>query len=308
MYEWLYQWAAGAKAPDALAENVPLARLTTFAIGGPARFVARPSDESELVSLLDLLAEHDFPCVLLGRGSNVLAEDEGYPGCVILLTHFDEIKVSGTTVTAGAGVMLGTMAQAAKDASLTGLEFASGIPGTLGGALFMNAGAYGGEMCQIVRKVLLLDDEGKMRELTGEEMEFSYRHSLLQEKPYIALRAEMELAKGNIDDIRAKMAELAQKRRDKQPLEYPSAGSAFKRPEGYFAGALIEQAQLKGVRVGGAVVSPKHAGFIVNTGKATSDDVQALFAFVQKSVLADAGVELHPEVRILRPDGLTELE
>lgn len=308
MYEWLYQWAAGAKAPDALAENVPLARLTTFAIGGPARFVARPSDESELVSLLDLLAEHEFPCVLLGRGSNVLAEDEGYPGCVILFTHFDEIKVSGTTVTAGAGVMLGTLAQAAKDASLTGLEFASGIPGTLGGALFMNAGAYGGEMCQIVRKVLLLDDEGKMRELTGEEMEFSYRHSLLQEKPYIALRAEMELAKGNIDDIRAKMAELAQKRRDKQPLEYPSAGSAFKRPEGYFAGALIEQAQLKGVRVGGAVVSPKHAGFIVNTGKATSDDVQALFAFVQKSVLADAGVELHPEVRILRPDGLTELE
>lgn len=308
MYEWLYRWAAGSKAPDALTENVPLAKLTTFAIGGPARFAARPSDAAELVSLLGLLAEHEFSYVLLGRGSNVLAEDEGYPGCVILLTHFDEIKISGTTVTSEAGVLLGALAQAAKEASLTGLEFASGIPGTLGGALFMNAGAYGGEMSQIVRKVLLLDEEGKLRELTGEEMNFSYRHSLLQEKNYIALRAELELAQGESGDIRAKMAELAQKRRDKQPLEYPSAGSAFKRPEGYFAGALIEQARLKGVRIGGAVVSPKHAGFIVNTGKATSADVQALFDFVKKSVLADSGVLLHPEVRILSPDGLTELE
>ena len=308
MYEWLYQWAAGAKAPDALSENVPLAKLTTFAIGGPARFVARPSDERELADLLAGLKQNALPYVLLGRGSNVLAEDGGYPGCAVLLSHFDNFRVYGNKITAGAGIVLGALAQAAKDASLTGLEFASGIPGSLGGALFMNAGAYGGEMSQIVRTVIVLDDEGHIKALSGDEMNFSYRHSLLQEKPYIALSAELELQKGDYDAIREKMTELAQKRREKQPLEFPSAGSAFKRPEGYFAGALIEEASLKGVRVGGAVVSPKHAGFIVNTGHATSDDVQTLFAFVKKSVLENSGVTLHPEVRILRTEGLTELE
>lgn len=308
MFEWLKKWSEGAAAPDALSENVPLSTLTSFRVGGPARFVARPGSAEELAELLQAARAENFPYVVLGRGSNVLASDEGYGGLVVLLSGFDRIEAEGEILRAGAGVLMGTLAQAALEAGLSGLEFASGIPGTLGGGLFMNAGAYGGELCQVVESVDVLLPDGTVRTLSNEEMAFSYRRSVLQTKPWLALSAVIRLRAGDREEIRAAMRDLSARRRDKQPLEFPSAGSTFKRPEGNFAGALIEQASLKGVRIGGAQVSDKHAGFIVNTGGASSRDVQELVRYVQEQVEKRSGILLEPEVRFLGPDGLGELK
>ena len=291
--------------------NEPLASHTSFNIGGPADVFVTVENEEELAKAINFAKAENIRYFLLGNGSNVLASDEGFRGIIIKLSgDFNTATVDGEIIKAGTGITLSKLAGLAMNSSLTGLEFASGIPGTLGGALFMNAGAYGGEMKQIVTKVKVLkniptanntDCEGcgAIIELTGEEMQFGYRHSILKEKNYIALSCEMKLEKGDKETIASYMRELALKRKEKQPLEYPSAGSTFKRPEGYFAGKLIEDAGLKGLQVGGAQVSPMHAGFVVNNGGATASDVIDLMHIVQETVADKFGVFLEPEVRIV---------
>ena len=277
-----------------------MSRHTTFRVGGPARRMAFPETESELAALLDLAVRAGYPYTVIGNGSNLLAPDQGLDRLVINTSRVDTVTVVGTAIHALAGATLARIANAAQRAGLTGLEFAHGIPGTLGGAVFMNAGAYGGEMRQVVQSVRAwFPGEGIMT-LTGAECGFGYRHSIFSEKPGVVLFVELGLTAGDSAAIKAKMEELAAKRRASQPLELPSAGSTFKRPEGYYAGTLIDQCGLKGERVGGAQVSEKHAGFIVNTGGATCADVLGLIAKVQATVREKTGVELEPEVRILR--------
>lgn len=291
---------------DILSDNriktdEPLKKHTSFRIGGPADYFVSVNNIEELQKVIVAAKENKIDFFLLGNGSNILVSDKGFRGVVINLDgEFNEAKVEGNTIKAGAGITLSQLAGIAMKASLTGLEFASGIPGTLGGALFMNAGAYGGEMSQVVTDVSLLDlSEGKVISLSGEEMHFGYRHSILKEKEYIALGCEMNLASGDSETIGNYMRELAQKRKEKQPLEFPSAGSTFKRPEGYFAGKLIEDAGLGGFSVGGAQVSDKHKGFVINKGDATAADVKSLIEHVIKTVKEKDGVTLEPEVLFL---------
>ena len=292
------QLFTGLIPDDRIKYDEPLANHTSFNIGGPADVLVTVANEDELQKVIAKTTEENVPYFLLGNGSNVLASDDGFRGVIIKLGgDFLEAKVEGTTIKAGAGITLTKLANIAMNAALTGLEFASGIPGTLGGALFMNAGAYGGEMCQIVTKVTLFDpSEKKIINLSNEEMAFGYRRSIIKEKGYIALSCEMELTKSESETIRSAMLELAKKRKEKQPLEYPSAGSTFKRPEGYFAGKLISEAGLSGERIGGACVSPKHNGFIVNDNGATAKDINDLIELVKKRVYDNSNVKLEPEV------------
>ena len=296
---------------ERITYNEPLASHTSFNIGGPADVFVTVENEKELAKAINFAKAENIRYFLLGNGSNVLASDEGFRGIIIKLSgDFNTATVDGEIIKAGAGITLSKLAGLAMNSSLTGLEFASGIPGTLGGALFMNAGAYGGEMKQIVTKVKVLkniptandtDCEGcgAIIELTGEEMQFGYRHSILKEKNYIALSCEMKLEKGDKETIASYMRELALKRKEKQPLEYPSAGSTFKRPEGYFAGKLIEDAGLGGYTVGGAQVSEKHKGFVINKGGASAKDVKDLIDYVIKTVKEKDNVTLEPEVLFL---------
>ena len=294
-------WEQWNKQGIPVRKNVPLAPFTTFHIGGPIALFAEPQSTEQLTTVLRDLRQREVFSFVLGRGSNVLFPDEPIDGVAIRTCCLDRVAVMGHTVTAQSGATLASIARAAQKAALTGLEFAHGIPGTLGGALFMNAGAYGGEMSQVVTSVLVYDsDRDETRRLTREQMEFSYRHSILQAHPeWTVLEATMTLEAGDAEAIDAQMQEYMQKRRDKQPLEYPSAGSTFKRPVGAFAGQLIEESGLKGYAIGGAMVSPKHAGFIVNTGGATARDVFLLIEHVRAVVLRDHGVLLEPEVQIL---------
>jgi UDP-N-acetylmuramate dehydrogenase len=267
---------------------------TTFRIGGQADLFLEINNEEELKSVLGLLAGDFF---LIGNGSNLLVSDKGIRGAVIHLSKsFNDIAIEGNTITAKAGATLAAIARCAYDNSLKGFEFAAGIPGSLGGAIVMNAGAYDGEMRQVVKSVRLMDYSGNIIVKTNEEMHFSYRHSLLKEEKYIVLEVVIELSKGEKADIKAKMDDLAKRRRDKQPLEYPSAGSTFKRPQGYFAGKLIEDAGLRGYRVGGAQVSEKHCGFVVNVDNATANDVNTLIKDVQEKVMETSKVVIEPEV------------
>lgn len=271
---------------------------TTFRIGGPADFFVMPKNAEELAGVLRLCKEENIPYFILGNGSNLLVGDKGYRGVVIqLYKNFDGVEISGTTVRAKAGAMLIRVAKEAGKAGLTGLEFASGIPGTIGGAMVMNAGAYGGEMKDVVTEVTVLTKEGELKTFTGEQMNFRYRGSVVEDEGCIVLEAVMELRKGNSEDIQARMDELSVQRRTKQPIEYPSAGSTFKRPEGYFAGKLIQDANLRGYTVGGAQVSEKHCGFVINTGSATAADVMQLIQDVSDKVQAKFGVPLEPEVK-----------
>ena len=234
----------------------------------------------------------------MGNGSNLLVGDKGFRGVVIqLYKNFDGLEIEGTKVTAKSGAMLIRVAKEAGKAGLTGLEFASGIPGTIGGAMVMNAGAYGGEMKDVVRAVTVLTKDGEIKTLTGEEMNFRYRGSVVEDKGYIVLEAVMELTEGNLEEILGRMDELSIQRRTKQPIEYPSAGSTFKRPEGYFAGKLIQDADLRGYQVGGAQVSEKHCGFVINAGGATAADVMQLMKDVSEKVNEQFGVTLEPEVK-----------
>ena len=276
----------------------PMARHTTFRIGGPARRMAFPKTEEEWTALLALAAQWD-PLVI-GKGSNLLAPDGGLDRLVISTVRLEAVEPQGeTALRAAAGISLARLAAAALRRGLAGLAFAHGIPGTLGGAVFMNAGAYGGEMRQVVRSVRAWYPQRGIVTLGPEELAFGYRRSVFSDGEGVILSALVQLEPGDPAAIRAEMEELAARRRSRQPLEYPSAGSTFKRPEGHFAGVLIEQCGLKGYRVGGAQVSEKHAGFVVNAGGATCGDVLRLMEHVQKTVLAAAGVWLEPEVRVL---------
>ena len=279
--------------------NFPLKEHTTFKIGGVADLYVCPNNLMELINSLSILKENNVPYFLLGAGSNLLISDKGIRGAVIKLGEgFDYAHAKGDYILAGAGVSLAKLASEAKCAELTGLEFASGIPGSLGGALFMNAGAYGGEMKDVVTEVSFIDSDGTVKTVSCNECDFGYRKSIFSKGDKIIISAKLTLKKGNKEEISAKMRELNGKRKEKQPLEYPSAGSTFKRPEGHFAGSLIEQAGLKGYTLGGAQVSEKHAGFIINTGNATAKDVCELIEYVKKTVFEKFGVQLEPEVKI----------
>ena len=276
----------------------PMASHTTFRIGGPADYFVMPETTEELAEVLKLCKEEKMPYFILGNGSNLLVGDQGFRGVVIqLYKNFDGLQIEGTKVTAKAGAMLIRVAKESGKAGLTGLEFASGIPGTIGGAMVMNAGAYGGEMKDVVTAVTVLTKDGKIKTLTGEEMKFRYRGSVVEDEGYIVLEAVMELKEGNLEEIQARIDELSVQRKTKQPIEYPSAGSTFKRPEGYFAGKLIQDAELRGYRVGGAQVSEKHCGFVINAGGATAADVIQLMKDVSDKVGAKFGVTLEPEVK-----------
>ena len=278
--------------------NEPMASHTTFKIGGPADYFVMPETIEELAAVLKLCKEENMPYFILGNGSNLLVGDKGFRGVVIqLYKNFDGICLEGTKITAKAGAMLIRVAKEAGKAGLTGLEFASGIPGTIGGAMVMNAGAYGGEMKDVVTAVTVLTKEGEIKTLSGEEMNFRYRGSVVEDEGYIVLEAVMELKEGNLEEIQTRMEELSLQRRTKQPIEYPSAGSTFKRPEGYFAGKLIQDAGLRGYQVGGAQVSEKHCGFVINAGGATAADVMNLMQDVSDKVNAQFGVTLEPEVK-----------
>ena len=278
--------------------NEPMASHTTFRIGGPADYFVMPETVEELAAVLKLCKEEAMPYFILGNGSNLLVGDKGFRGVVIqLYKNFDGIVLEGTKITAKAGAMLIRVAKEAGRVGLTGLEFASGIPGTIGGAMVMNAGAYGGEMKDVVTAVTILTKDGEIKTLSGEEMNFRYRGSVVEDEGYIVLEAVMELKEGNLEEIQVRMDELSVQRKTKQPIEYPSAGSTFKRPEGYFAGKLIQDAGLRGYQVGGAQVSEKHCGFVINAGGATAADVMNLMKDVSDKVNAQFGVTLEPEVK-----------
>lgn len=283
-----------------LREHEPMSRHTTFRIGGPARLMALPRDRKEAAAAVRAAAELGIRPFFLGNGSNLLVADRGYEGFIVKLTGLDQTRVVNRRLRAESGISLARLAMAAWGCGLTGLEFAHGIPGTLGGGVAMNAGAYGGEMSQVLTAVTFLDEAGQVITLPAQECALTYRHSLFTDHPeWLILEAEFELAQGVPTLIKIRMDELAQKRRAKQPLDQPSAGSTFKRPEGHFAAALIEQCGLKGLSVGGAQVSEKHAGFVVNRGGATAEDVLRLMEQVRERVLRDTGVELEPEVKLL---------
>lgn len=282
--------------------NEPMSRHTTFAIGGPADLFISPKTTEQLAGALAAIRRCGVPFLLLGNGSNMLVADAGYRGAVICTTEMDDVRAGEDgTLVAQAGALLGRVARRAQRAGLTGAEFSGGIPGSVGGAVFMNAGAYDGQMAGIVEKTEYLDGEGNLRTLTGEEHCFGYRSSAFRAHPdWTVVRTTMRLQPGDPAAILDKMNDFAQRRRDKQPLNYPSAGSTFKRPEGYFAGRLIEDAGLKGVSVGAAQVSEKHAGFLINRGGATCDEMLRLIELVQQRVREKFGVELECEVRIVR--------
>ena len=280
--------------------NELMSRHTTFRTGGPASLFIRPRTTEEIKGVLKLLKRSEVDFFILGNGSNLLVSDKGYDGVIISLANFDDIKIEDETkVIAQAGAMNSAIASLARDNSLTGFEFAAGIPGTIGGAMIMNAGAYGGEMKDITAKVTVLSSDGEVIKLDGQAMKFGYRTSAIKGKKFVVLSVLLELQKGNKDEIAGKMQELALKRKEKQPLEFPSAGSTFKRPEGYFAGKLIEDSGLRGFSVGGAAVSEKHCGFVINKGNATSSDIYNLIKHVQDKVYEDSSVKLEPEVIML---------
>ena len=283
-----------------LRENEPMERHTTFRIGGPARLMALPKTREEAAAAVRVARAHGIVPFFLGNGSDLLVSDKGYPGFIIkAVGGLTDLTVEGNKIRAGSGVLLSTLFRAALEHCLTGLEFSNGIPGSLGGAITMNAGAYDGDMSMVVRSVDFVDGEGALKTLSGADLDFAYRHSAFSDGRRLILGAELELAPGKPDQIQALMDDLWNRRRHKQPLDKPSAGSTFKRPQGYFAAALIDECKLKGARVGGAEVSKKHAGFIINAGGATSADVLALARQVQETVLRETGVALELEVRFL---------
>ena len=286
--------------PEALIlTEEPMKNHTTFRIGGPADIYIEP-DYAAIVPLIKYLKEVDVPFTVLGNGSNVLVSDDGIEGVVISLgKKSDAITINGDTIQVQAGAMLSSVANRAADAGLTGLEFASGIPGSIGGAVYMNAGAYGGEIKDILTEVRVLTKDLEEKIMTPEDLQLSYRYSLLMEAGGYVLSATLKLSIGNKDEIKAKIADIREQRTTKQPLNYPSAGSTFKRPAGYFAGKLIDDAGLRGYTVGDAQVSEKHCGFVINRGNATCAQVLQLMHDVDTKVFNEFNVHLVPEVRII---------
>ena len=277
----------------------PMKKHTTFRVGGPADVLVQP-DETALAAILALCRQYYVPYSFIGNGSNLLVGDKGIRGVVIEMTDpMGNIEVDGTKITAQAGAMLSKIANTAASNGLGGMEFAAGIPGSVGGAVVMNAGAYGGEMKDIIERVYVLDENGAQLELDRTALDLSYRHSCIPDKKYIVTKVVLELVPRNEAEIRSEMKELNEKRAEKQPLQYPSAGSTFKRPEGYFAGKLIMDAGLRGYQVGGAQVSEKHCGFVINKGDATAADICQLMQDVSDKVQAQFGVVLEPEVKMI---------
>ena len=285
---------------DSILIDEPMSRHTTFRVGGPADFFVTPKAKEEVRDVIRICKEAGMPYYIIGNGSNLLVSDAGYRGVIIqIYKEMNEVTVEDNLVKAQAGALLSGIAAKALAAELTGFEFASGIPGTIGGACVMNAGAYGGEMKDVLESVTVLTGEGEIIELGRNELELGYRTSVIAKKGYIVLGAVLELERGDGEKIKAYMDELKEKRVTKQPLEYPSAGSTFKRPEGYFAGKLIEDAGLRGFQVGGAQVSEKHCGFVINRDHATAADIMELMRQVQIRVKENSSVDLEPEVKRL---------
>ena len=277
-----------------------MSRHTTFKIGGPADYFLMPDKDTDVGRIVKICKESAIPYFILGNGSNLLVGDGGYRGAVIqIYKNMSAVTVEGTEITVQAGALLSSVAAAAKNAALTGFEFAGGIPGTMGGAVVMNAGAYGGEMKDVLTEVTVMDEEGEIVTLPADKLELGYRTSIIKTAGYIVLEAKLQLKEGNPEVIRETMKDLTIRRTTKQPLEYPSAGSTFKRPEGYFAGKLIEDAGLKGYSVGGAQVSEKHAGFVINRENASPEEIRDLIEAVRTRVFETSGVRLEPEVKLL---------
>lgn len=294
----LYKELCKAVGEENVLKDEPMNRHTTFRVGGPADFFVLPSVIEEIRVVRELCCRGDIPCYITGNGSNLLVGDKGYRGVIIQIgKRMNAVRAEGERIFVQAGALLSKTAAAACEASLTGMEFASGIPGTVGGALRMNAGAYGGEMRQIVESAEVLTAEGDVLDLSVEELKMGYRTSVISKNDYVALSAVLKLDRGEQKVIRARMEELKEKRVEKQPLEYGSAGSAFKRPKGYFAGKLIQDAGLRGYRVGNAQVSEKHCGFVINRGGATAAEIVQLMTDVEDRVEEMFGVRLEPEVK-----------
>ncbi|CEO27012.1 UDP-N-acetylmuramate dehydrogenase [Paraclostridium sordellii] len=298
--EFIYKNLLNILDKEGIYLNEPMKNHISFKVGGPADFLLKPKTEDEIKRLIEFLKNENIPYIVIGNGSNLLVKDGGIRGVVIKIAdNFNKFEIEDTKVVAQSGALLSFMGKAILNKSLTGFEFAAGIPGTLGGAIAMNAGAYGGEMKDIVKSVRLMDSKGNIIELSNKEMEFEYRRSLISKSDYIVLSAIMELKEGNFDEIKGYMKELTKSRVTKQPLNLPSAGSTFKRPEGHFAAKLIEDSGLKGLTLGGARVSEKHSGFVVNIGDAKAKDIIELINVVKSTVYSKFGVMLEEEVKIL---------
>lgn len=283
-------------------ENEPMSAHCTFRAGGNAKYYVIPDDFNKVRDILRLCKEENIPYFIMGNGSNLLVQDSGYPGVIIELdTQLSDIELEDNKIVAKAGAKLSKIATEALNNGLSGFEFAHGIPGNLGGAVAMNAGAYDGEMKDVLEWARVMDSNGNERILSTEELELDYRRSIVTKENLIVLEAAINLEPSDKTKIEDKMKDLMARRKDKQPLEYPSAGSTFKRPEGYFAGKLIQDAGLKGYRVGGAMVSEKHSGFVINYDNATATDIIDLMKDVKEKVYSEFGVNLEPEVKILPP-------
>lgn len=285
------------RAGISFLKDEPMSVHTTFRVGGAADWFLLPKTEEQLKEALRLCREHGIEPIIVGNGSNLLVSDSGIRGEVVCLSMMEEVSFTENMVTAAAGLKLWKLCHEVQKRALSGLVFAYGIPGTLGGAVYMNAGAYGGEMKDIVASVRALLPDGAVKDFSNEECGFSYRHSVFQENGAVILSAKLQLTSGDEEQIAEEMKQLLKKRRDKQPLEYPSAGSVFKRPTGHFAAALIEEAGLKGFAVGGAQVSEKHAGFIINKGYASCTEVEAVIRAVQEKVYQNSGIRLECEIK-----------
>lgn len=285
---------------DGVSVNEPMANHTSFKIGGPADIMTYPGNSNQLVNIVKECVKSNIPYMVMGNGTNLLVSDKGIRGVVIkIYDNLAAFKVDNDTIELEAGMLVSKASKLALEYSLTGLEFAEGIPGTVGGAVTMNAGAYIGEMCMVVHQTEYMDEEGNIITITGDEHCFSYRSSIIQKSKGIVLKTRLKLQKGDSVNIKEKMDEFNFKRRDKQPLEWPSAGSVFKRPQGYFVGKLIDDCGLRGYGIGGAQISDKHSGFIINRGGATCSDVLALIKYIQTTVDERFGVQLEPELRII---------
>lgn len=282
--------------------NAPMKNYTSFKVGGNVDLLVKPENYEEVNKIIRLCKENNIVYYILGNGSNLLVKDGGLRGVAIKLSKLNKIDIKGEELTVQSGAAIGDASIASRDASLTGLEFACGIPGTVGGAIAMNAGAYNGEISDIIDTVLVIDNNGDIIRLNKEQLQLGYRSSIILKCNYIVLEATFKLQKGDYDKISGRIEDLMRRRREKQPLEYPSAGSTFKRPEGHFAAKLIEDSGLKGVQMGGAQVSEKHSGFIINKDKATAEDILNLIHFVQKTVKSKFDVDLDTEVRIIGED------
>lgn len=296
----IYELLCGCAGGENIRRQEPMSLHTTFRIGGPADLFVTPGSIQAVADSIRICKETQTPYAVIGNGSNLLVSDTGYRGVIIQIgRNLNQVSVNGEEIRAQAGAMLSVIAKTALSESLTGFEFASGIPGTLGGAAVMNAGAYGGEMKDVLTEVTVLTREGEIRTVPAGKLEMGYRTSLAAKNGWIILEAVLKFQKGDAEAIRGRMEELKMQRVTKQPLDLPSAGSTFKRPEGYFAGKLIMDAGLRGFTVGGAQISEKHCGFVVNKGGATAEDVRNLICAVQKKVQEEAGVKLEPEVKFL---------